>query len=105
MESRNPMNKRVLKTTPRTHRQVTRNNNPGAIAAPFAPAMYTPISSGAHQQIVTQHTINALMCNEHEKLNLTFTPTLLLPPVVKCAPMHIKHFALPMVYPVTGEII
>jgi hypothetical protein len=29
MELRNPTNKRILKTTPCTHRQVTRNNTPG----------------------------------------------------------------------------
>jgi hypothetical protein len=63
MELCNPMNKHVLKITLRSHRQLTRNNTPGVIAAPIALEMYTPIPSSAHQQIVTQHTINALMCN------------------------------------------
>jgi hypothetical protein len=105
MELRNPTNKRVLKTTPRTQHRVTRNNTPRVIFTPVAPATYTPIPSRAHQQIVTQHTINAFMCNKHKRLNLTFTPTLLLPPVVEPTPSHVKHFALPMVHPVTGETI
>jgi hypothetical protein len=105
MESCNPMSKRLLKATLHTHRRVTRNNTLEVISAPVTPAMYTPIPSGAHQLIVTQHAINTLMFNECERLNLGFTLTLLLPPVVEHAPMHIKHFALPMVHPVTGETI
>jgi hypothetical protein len=105
MESCNPTNKRMLKTTPRTHHQITRNNIPRVISAPIAPATNTPVPSGAHQQIITQHAINALMHKEFKRMNLAFTPTLLLPPVVKRAPSHIEHFALPMVQPVTGETI
>jgi hypothetical protein len=45
------------------------------------------------------------MHNEQENMNLAFTPTVLLPSVVKNAPSHIEHFALPMVYPVTGVTI
>jgi hypothetical protein len=105
MESRNPPNKPMPKTTPHTHCQVTRNNTPRVISALIAPARYTPIPSKAHQQIVTQHDINPLMSNEHKILNLTFTPTFILPPAVECTPMLIKHFALQMVHPVTGETI
>jgi hypothetical protein len=67
--------------------------------------MYTLIPSRAHQWIVAQHAINALMCNERERLNLAFTLTLLFPPVVECALLHVKHFASPMVHPVTDETI
>jgi hypothetical protein len=83
----------------------TRNNMPGVISTPIALATHTPIPSGACQHIVTPHAINALMCNKHKKMNLAFTPTFLLPPVVKHAPLHIKHFALTMAHPVTGKTI
>jgi hypothetical protein len=105
MELRNPTNKRVLKSTPRTHHRVTRNNIPGVIYAPILQEMYTPIPSGACQSILTQHAINALMCNERKRMNLAFTPKLLFPLVVEHAPMHIEHFASPMVHPVTGKTI
>jgi hypothetical protein len=101
----NPSNKRVLKTTTGTHHCVMRNNTPRGISTPIALATYTPIPSEAHQHMVTQHAINALMCNEHERMNLTFTPTLLLPPLVKSTPSHIDHFASPMVHPVTSVTI
>jgi hypothetical protein len=45
------------------------------------------------------------MCYEQIHINLAFTPTALLPPVVENALLHIEHFALPMVHPVTGETI
>jgi hypothetical protein len=105
MKLRNPTNKRLLKTTPRTHRHVTRNNIPGVISAPIALATYMLIPSGARKRIVTRHAINTLMCNECKRMNLVFPPTLLLPPVVEHAPSHIQHFALPMVHPVTSESI
>ncbi len=38
-------------------------------------------------------------------MNLTFTPMALLPSILKNAPSHTEHFALPMVHPVTGETI
>jgi hypothetical protein len=52
-----------------------------------------------------QHAINALMCNKQENMNLAFMPTALLLSVVKNALSHIKHFASPMMHPVTGETI
>ncbi len=54
---------------------------------------------------MTQQTLNALTCNKQYHINLTFIPTALLSSVVKDAPSQIKHFALPMVHPVTSEMI
>jgi hypothetical protein len=94
MELHNPTKKRVLKTTPCPHCQDTRNNTPGVISTPIAPAMYTPILSKSHQWIVTQHAMNALMCNKRKRLNLAFTPTLLY-----------YHPWLSMLHCTTGETI
>jgi hypothetical protein len=105
MESCNPKAKRALKATLRTHKQVTRNNTPSIIHAIVTPEPYTPIPRGVRQQLGTQHALNALMCHKREQMNLAFTPTALLPSVVKDAPSHVKHFASPMVHPVTGETI
>jgi hypothetical protein len=54
--------------------------------------------------MVTQQAINAHTCHEWEQLNLAFTPVL-LPSVVEDGPSHVKHFALPVVPPVTGNTI
>jgi hypothetical protein len=102
MELQNPMAKRVLKTTPPTHQQLTRNNTPGIMPAVIAPATYTPIPTRAKQRLVTQHALNALTCYKQNHINLAFTPTALLPLVVKNAPSHIEHLALPIMHPVTG---
>jgi hypothetical protein len=105
MESWNPTAKRALKTTPCTHQRLTRNNRPGIMPTVFAPATYTPIPTCKRQRLVTQHALNALTCYKQNHINLMFTPTALLPSVVKNAPSHVEHFALPMVHPVTGETI
>jgi hypothetical protein len=105
VELRNPMAKQALKTIPRIHQQLTRNNTPGIMPAVVAPATYTPIPTCARQRLVTQHALNALTCYKQNHFNLAFTPTALLPPFVENASLHIKHFALPMVHPVTGETI
>jgi hypothetical protein len=96
MESRNPSAKWVLKTTPRTHQGLTRNDRPGIMPAVVAPATYTPIPTCVRQHLVTQHALNALTCYKRHHINLVFTPTALLPSTVKNAPSHIEHFALPM---------
>jgi hypothetical protein len=70
-----------------------------------APATYTPIPNHVRQRLVTQHALNALMCYKQNHINFLFTPTALLPSVVKIAPSHIEHFALSMVHLVTGETI
>jgi hypothetical protein len=69
------------------------------------PETYMLIPTRARQHLVTQHALNALTCYKLNHINLTVTPTALLPSVVKNAPSHIEHFALPMVHPVTGETI
>jgi hypothetical protein len=73
--------------------------------AVVVPATHTPIPTCARQCLVTQHALNALTCYEQNHINLLFTPTALLPPIVKIAPLHMEHFALLMVHPVTGKII
>jgi hypothetical protein len=105
VEACNPTVKRKLKETPCLHRWFTRNNTPGIVASPVAPAPYVPNPSGAQQHIVTQHAVNLLTTNEQVACNLLFTPTTLLPSVVEWEPPHFEHFACPMVYPVTGETI
>jgi hypothetical protein len=64
MESWNLTAKWALKTTPRTHQRLTRNNTPGIMPAVIAPATQTPIPTRARQRLVTQHILNALMCYE-----------------------------------------
>ena len=75
------------------------------MSAVVAPATYTPVPTHARQHLVTQHALNALTVYEQNHINLAFTPTALLLPIVKNAPLHIEHFALPMVHPVTGKPI
>jgi hypothetical protein len=53
MEARNPTARRRFKEKPRLHRGVTRNNTPGIVATPVAPALYVPIPNGAQQRLVT----------------------------------------------------
>jgi hypothetical protein len=86
----NPTTKRKLNETPCIHRRVMRNNTPGIVASPVAPAQYVPIPSGAQQRIVTQHVINLLTTNERMTCNLAYTPTALLPLVVKRKPPHLR---------------
>jgi hypothetical protein len=75
------------------------------MSAVVAPATYTPVPTHARQHLVTQHALNALTVYEQNHINLAFTPTALLLPIVKNAPLYIEHFALPMVHPVTGKPI
>ncbi len=105
IEARNPTAKRKLKKTLHVHYWVTCNNTLGIVTSPVATAPYVPIPSEAKQRIVTQHAINLLMTNEHVVCNLVFTPTALLPLVIKREPPHFEHFACPMVHPVTGKTI
>jgi hypothetical protein len=105
IEARNPAAKRKLKETPLIHRHVTRNNTPGIIASPVAPAPYVPIPSGAQQGIVTQHAINLLMTKECVMCNLAFTPIALLALVIEREPLHFEHFACLIVHPVTSKTI
>jgi hypothetical protein len=81
------------------------NNTLEIIASPVAPAPYVPFPSGAQQRIVTQHAINLLTTNKCMACNLAFTPTTLLPLVVKQKSPPFEHFSCPMVHPVTGETI
>jgi hypothetical protein len=105
IEAHNPTAKRKLKGTPCVHCRFTHNNTPGIVASPVAPAPHVPIPSKAQQRIVMQHVINLLTTNERVACNLAFTPTALLPLVVKQEPPHFEHFARLMVHPVTGKTI
>jgi hypothetical protein len=82
-----------------------RNNTPGILASPVAPARYVPIPSSAQQRIATRQAINLLTTNNRETCNLAFTPTALLLSVVEQNPLHFEHFTFPMVHPITGETI
>jgi hypothetical protein len=105
MNSRNPTAKCMLKITPRVHGRVTRNNTPGIVATPVAPAPYVPSPSVAKQRMVTRHAINLLTEVERETCQRIFTPNKLLPHIVMDSPSHIEHFCSPMVHPITGETI
>jgi hypothetical protein len=105
MHSCNPTAKRMLKTTPRVHGRITRNNTPGIMAPPVSPPPYVPNPGGAQRQMVTRHAINALTEAERVSCQRVFTPTRLLPPVVIDEPSHLEHFCSPMVHPITGETI
>ncbi len=99
MDSCNPTAKQVLKATSRTHRQVTRNNTSGIMPAIVTPGACRLITRGTRQQLVSQHALSAIMCQEHVSLKLAFIPTALLPSMVRDSPLHIKQFTLPMVHP------
>jgi hypothetical protein len=89
MKSRNLMAKCTLKTTPRLHQRVTRNNKPHIMPIPPVvqtmpqPAVvqtYHPILLGAPSHIVTRHAINAIteseIKNARTYLRHTFCPKL-----------------------------
>jgi hypothetical protein len=105
IEARNPTAKQNMKETPCLHCRFMRNNTPGVVASPVAPALYVPIPGGAKQHLVMRHAINLLMTNKQVACNRVFTPTPLLPLVVKWEPPHFENFACPMVHPVTGKTI
>jgi hypothetical protein len=129
MLMRNLTAKWTLRTTPRLHRRVTRNNTLGILPVPnvitpmptltataprrmqpIAPtrigprrearAAHSAIPGGAQQRIVTQHAINILTLREQASFSTIHTPRALM----KHAKMRVnmEHYANPMVHPVTG---
>jgi hypothetical protein len=66
----------------------------------------TPLPSKANWQRVTRHAIKALMAVERNKCKDIFTPIALL---MECThqptSINFKHFACPVVHPVTGKTI
>ncbi len=121
MHSRNPTAKRDLHKTPRLHRRTTRNNTPGAVPPinrvpddtlhgfqPYTPPptiARTAIPRVRQHRMVTRQAINVLTTCEQATANILYSPRSLeqyhIPPSLP----NVKHFANPMVHPVTGETI
>ncbi len=101
---RNPAAKCTLKTTPRLHHLVTRNNRPGIMPVPtVVPAVpqlaavktYHPILSGAHSRILTQHAINALTATKIKNYQDIFAPHILsnaAPSRTAIQPVHVPWY-------------
>jgi hypothetical protein len=53
--------------------------------------------------IISQMAMNMLLLDDLNNNPTRFTPTKLLPP--PALPMNLKHYAMPTVHPVTGEMI
>ncbi len=102
--SNNPTAKRKLKETKGVHRRVTRNNTPGIM-----PRNVTPNNNNITAQqilpLMTQqmHAINTLTLMELATSNPSHTPR--APMKYAKMPINYKHYANPMVHPVTGETI
>ncbi len=93
---------------------VTRNNTLGIMPIPPVvptmpqPAfvqMYHPILLGARSHIVRQHAINALTKSEINKCQDIFVPHVLSKATPSRTAIQPKHFACPMVHPITSETI
>jgi len=129
MAAPNPTNKRVLKTTPRSHVRLTRNNIPGSVPAitreasrhpnPINPPLTAPprrspripkvkfaaIPGGLHSQnLISQEAINFLTDCVWSKFPAVFTPDKLKP---KHAPssLDLEQVAMPMIHPTAGKTI
>ncbi len=133
MQAQNPTTKCTLKTTPRLHCRVTRNNTPGRLPAPCViepipitkptnprwgkraavPTRVQPpqeelstrtaVPNGACQRIVTQHAINILTLCEQASFSTIHTPHSLMQHAK--VPINYEHYANPMVHPFTGQTI
>jgi hypothetical protein len=69
------------------------------------PTTFTAILSKAQQRMVTRQAINVLTIQEEVSAKDKFTLTCLMKHMKKSIPMMFKHFASPMVHPITGETI
>ncbi len=69
------------------------------------PVTFTPITSGARQRVVMQQAINVLTIQEKVATNKAFMPKTLMEFAVLHGPTKFKHYANPMVHPITGETI
>ncbi len=124
------MTKRILKSTPRLHQQITCNNMPGILLAAKVIKPLTPINvgapqrskqlavplciqphhgpqptrtaipTGAQQQIFTQHAMSILTMQEQALFSTIHTPCMLMKHAK--IPMNFEHYANPMLHPVTG---
>jgi hypothetical protein len=127
------MAKPIIKSTPRLHQQITRNNTPGILPATNLIKPLTPINvstpqrskrlaapscvqphrwlqatrtanpTGAQQQIITQHAMSIHTMQEQTLFSTIHTPRMLMTHAKN--PMNFKHYANPMVHPVTGRTI
>jgi hypothetical protein len=128
MTSRNPTAKRHLKNTPRTHRQQTRNNTPGAVPAiariepvtqnvvyehdptdPILAASMTrppnvPFTCKARHNLISTQAINALTTREQCTPNAAYRHHG-MDQQQNTLPANMNHYANPMVHPVTGDIV
>jgi hypothetical protein len=114
IQSQNPTTKCTLQTMPCLHRHVTWNNIlgilPGPAVVPPVPIlaavqMYHPTPSGACSQIVTREAINALTASKLNKCHNIFAPGKLPDDPALMASIRPKHFACPMVHPITSKTI
>ncbi len=132
MLTQNPMVKHILKSTPRLHRQITRNNMPGILpatnvikpltpidinaphrskwgAAPlcvqphYGPRATPAIPTSAQQQIITQQAMSILTLWEQASFSTIHMPRVLMKQ--EKIPMNFEHYANPIVHPVTGRTI
>jgi hypothetical protein len=69
------------------------------------PTTRRPLPLQATQCIVTHQAINVLTIKEKATFNAMFTPRKLMQRAVLPFAHHFKHYANPMVHPVTGETI
>jgi hypothetical protein len=126
LQARNPTAKRTLKDTPRLHQRVTQNNTPGGVPKIIrpptrAPALRvstrnqakvipTPASQAAaptcrRLRTFIQQAMNVLTTCELATADTTFTPRALVPFSNTKHVTCFKHYASPMVHPITGKTI
>jgi hypothetical protein len=110
-QSHNLTAKHTLRTTPHLHRHVTWNNTLGILPghavvspAPILAAVQTYYPR-VHSQIVIREAINALTANKLDKCHDIFTTRQSHEYLDSKASIRPKHFACPMVHPVTGQTI
>ena len=77
----------------------------GPHSVPYHATTSTPISTRAQQRIVTQQAINVLTIKEQATSERIFSPRCLEQHLPTTGPTNLKHYANPMVHPVTGETI
>jgi hypothetical protein len=121
MQSHNPTVKQMLKIMPRLYRRVTWNNTPRAVLpitrAPTARIAQdddaTPhITHQTHSavplathNIVSQQALSMFTYMAHNTTAPAFTPTKLQRARPRTQNIHFKHFANPIVHPVTRKTI
>ncbi len=121
MNSRNPMAKRAVKTTPMVHQGLTRNNTPGGVPLiqrarnhtvidndDATPAVATQTRSTipmAQSCLVAQQALTALTIWEAIILLPAYTPCIFRNATPPLPHIDIEHYSNPMVHPVMGKNI